>query len=83
MKKLLFLILTIALFQGCTDAQIGKITSLGDGARVQCYSGGDLIYDGESTGKVSSGEQSDGYFFKEAKTGKFKEVSGDCIITYK
>ena len=90
--KLSTLILTIlfgailifaALFMtNCTDATVGKFFSMGGSAHVECYSGGLKIYDGYSTGKVKSEENSDGYFFKEKDTGKFKEVSGNCIITY-
>lgn len=70
------------LMTGCTDAGIGKITSVGDSAHVSCYSGGKLIYDGYSTGKVESDFSSDGYYFKDRETGKMLEVSGDCIIIY-
>lgn len=73
----------IALFSaGCTDAQVGKLKALGDSAHVTCYSGGKLIYDGQSTGKVSSEENSDGYYFIDRKTGLPMEVSGNCIIVY-
>lgn len=67
---------------GCTDASWGKLTAYGDNANVQCYSGGTLIFDSVSTGKVISEANSDGYYFKDKKTGKMMEVSGDCIITY-
>jgi len=52
-------------------------------AYVKCYSGGKLIFDSESDGKVFSEEGSDGYVFIDKKDGKLKEVSGDCIISYK
>lgn len=41
-----------------------------------------MIYEGESTGKVSSELSSDGYFFVDKKDGKLKEVSGNCVIEY-
>jgi len=66
----------------CTDASRGKMFSLGDSAHVVCYSGGEKIYEGTSTGKVLSEKNSDGYFFKDMEDGKFKEVSGNCVITY-
>jgi len=81
MKKLFLLSISTLMF-GCTDAQMGKITALGDVAQVDCYSGGVLIYSGLSTGKVSSEANSDGYNFRDSKTGKFMEVSGNCVITY-
>lgn len=67
---------------GCTDASWGKFTALGDSAAVECWSGGQLIYKGRSTGKVRSEANSDGYFFVDAKDGLTKEVSGNCIISY-
>lgn len=67
---------------GCTDAQRGKIIALGSPAAIQCYSGGVLIYKGRSTGKVGSEENSDGYYFRDKKTNRPMEVSGDCIIVY-
>lgn len=82
MKRFLFITITIVALAGCTEAQRGKLYSLGDQARVTCYSGGTMIYDGVSTGKVSSEDSSDGYYFRDSETGKMKEVSGDCNITY-
>ncbi len=51
-------------------------------AFVECYSGGKLIFRGESATKPISERDSDGYFFKDAQTEKFVEISGDCIFTY-
>lgn len=77
-SALFFLFLCTA----CTDAQMGKINALGGSASVKCYSGERLIYEGESTGKVSSSESSDGYYFVDKADQKLKEVSGNCVITY-
>ena len=83
MKAIILLIIsTLMLITSCTDAWMGKITSLGSKASVKCYSGNLLIYEGVSTGKVKSSEQSDGYYFVDSADGKLKEVSGNCIITY-
>ena len=67
---------------GCTDAQMAKFGGLGNEAKVKCWSGGHVIYEGTSTGKVQSEANSDGYFFKDKASGKLMEVSGDCVITY-
>jgi hypothetical protein len=72
----------IGFLIGCTDAQRGKIGALGDNAKIECYSGGKLIYSGISSGKISSEENSDGYHFVDEQTDKFMEVSGNCVITY-
>ncbi len=82
MKKLICVVVLGLFLAGCTDAKREKLFSLGDSAHVVCYSGGMIIYDGYSTGKISSSEMSDGYFFRDKVTNKLKEVSGDCVITY-
>ena len=83
MRKLLALtIVTTVILAGCTDRNIGKIRSYGGSATIKCYSGEMLIYEGQSTGKIQSEANSDGYSFVDTKTKKLKEVSGNCDITY-
>lgn len=79
MKKLFYVILAV-LAVGCTDGQWAKVTALGDSGRVTCYSGGKVIYDGRSTGKVDTEVQSDGWYFQDATTGDLVRVSGDCVV---
>lgn len=82
MKKLITLI-NLAILSSCTDATYDAwIGKLNDPAKVKCYSGTLLIYEGESTGAVKNADQSDGYQFREKGTNNFLEVSGNCIITY-
>lgn len=69
------------LIVGCTDAEWSKVMQYGSSQIVKCYSGGQLIYDGKSTGKVINEDQSDGYSFEEKGTGKLVEISADCIFT--
>ena len=66
----------------CTDAQLSKVGALGSQATVRCYSGGRVVYEGESTGKVSSAQGSDGYIFRDKRTRKLTQVSGMCVMTY-
>ena len=85
MKTILTIAMLIAYcsLAACTDATTAKMFALGDRAHVICWSGGTLVYDGYSTGKVERAEAgADGYYFKDAKTGDLKEVSGDCNVTY-
>jgi len=77
----ILLLLFIGLM-GCTEAEMAKIGALGNAAKIKCYSGGVVIYEGRSTGKVSSEANSDGYFFRDADDQRLKEVSGNCVITY-
>ena len=77
------LLLISFIFVGCTDATwdsyIGK---LGVKAEITCFSGGQKIFHGKSTGAVQSPSNSDGYQFRRQSNGKFMEVSGECIIEY-
>ena len=89
-----FLIAAI-LFTGCTDAMFSKISTLGSRAEVKCYSGDTMIFWGQSTGKVSNEENSDGYFARwlvKGVNGRWSHanvgdtlaasVSGNCVIIY-
>ena len=77
-------LLSIAVMSavGCTDGSRAKFSAFGGAAKIKCYSGSLLIYEGESTGKVNSEANSDGYYFVDKKDGKLKEVSGNCVIEY-
>lgn len=67
---------------GCTDAQQAKIAALGDAARVTCYSGGEIVFDDYSTGKIENEEGSDGFYFVSRTTNRMIAVTGDCTIDY-
>lgn len=79
MKKT-FAFLALATLVGCTQAQCSQVTSYGSKAKIECYSGGKLVYSGISTGKVSTEGNSDGWFFREEGTGDLIRVSADCIV---
>lgn len=82
MKKML-ICLVFACLVGCTDAQVSKLAAYGDSARVTCYSGGEVVFDAYSTGKVAKPDSgSDGYQFRDTRTGRLVEVSMDCKIDY-
>lgn len=70
----------LIMLSGCTDAGLKQFTTLGSSGHITCYSGGKVIYDGYSTGKIASEKQSDGWYFEDLKTGKLIRVSGDCLI---
>ena len=56
-----------------------QLTSLGQSGHIKVYSGGVLIYEGDSTGKISK-YNSNGYYFEDAKTRKLVRITGDIII---
>jgi len=72
--------LVIVTLASCTDARFAQITSIGSAAHIRCYSGSLLIYEGDSTGKVATERNSDGWFFKDAKSGKLMRISGSCVV---
>lgn len=84
MKKIaLFAVLAAAsLVSACTDASKAKFGALGDSARVICHSGGKVIFDDFSTGKVQNEESSDGYYFVARSTNRLVQTSGECNLDY-
>jgi hypothetical protein len=82
MKKLMFL---GCLFFGltlsaCSDATKAQIGAIGNPAEITCFSGGDTIYHGFSTGKIATEAQSDGWYFNERGSNRLIRVSGDCLV---
>lgn len=68
------------LIASCTDTDRASINAYGNPGIISCYSGGKLIFEGSSTGVIQTVSHSDGWEFKDSKTGKFIRVSGDCVI---
>lgn len=79
MKTLFGIVLTLSIV-GCTDASRASFSALGSPADITCYSGSTIIYQGKSTGKVATVQNSDGWEFKDAQTQRFVRVSGPCVI---
>lgn len=81
--KIVLAFATAAAVGGCTDASWSQLEAYGEEAHVKCYSGGVLIYDGYSTGKINRADSgSDGYYFRDRATGRLREVSGDCDVDF-
>ncbi len=81
MRKMLIAgLLMSALLFGCTDAQKSQISALGSRFKVTQFSGGKVVGEWESTGKVSTEPQSDGYYFTDKMTGKLIRVSGTIQV---
>lgn len=79
MKKFL-IIAVLALFSaGCTDADVSSFYALGDSASITCYSGGVVVDEFISTGKVVQID-GDGVAFRDSKTDKFVRAYADCIV---
>ena len=76
--KSIFVILFILALCGCTDAELGGLASYGDSADVTCYSGGEVVYEAQTTGKVANLEGG-GWAFK-AVTGEYVKTFADCFV---
>ena len=64
----------------CTDTERASWKAVGEPGHNTCYSGGQVIFDGQSTGKIETESQSDGWKFMDAKNNRLVRVSGDCVI---
>ena len=84
MKKniIISVIALITLFGsvGCTDATRANIKAIGQEHRIRMFSGGELVAEWTSTGKVTSLRESDGWQFMDKETGRLVRVGGDVII---
>ena len=80
MSKLLVVAVVVLSLVGCTDAQIASVTALGDEANVTCYSGGQVIFEDKSTGKVAQLD-GDGITYKSQTSGRYVRAFADCIVT--
>lgn len=57
-----------------------RFGGLGNPHHVELWSGGKLVRQWIATGKVSSEENSDGYYFMDLATDRLVEVSGSLVI---
>ena len=69
----------ILLLVGCTDADQAALFSYGSKTKVECWSGGQKIFNDESTGKVTIDQS--GIYYKSVKTGNLVHTYADCIIS--
>ena len=79
-SSILFLLFVLSV-TGCSDARMAAMSAWGSRHSIKCWSGGVLIYEGTTTGKIENEAQSDGYYFKDEKTDKVVMISGNCFIT--
>lgn len=64
----------------CTDAKCASRASVGSPMRVKLYSGGELVGEWTSTGKVESGEHGTRFAFKDKETGAYVRVMGNVSV---
>jgi len=79
-RLLIIFLIVLAPLMGCTQAEIKDAITIGRPGIVKLYSGGQLVEQWESTGKIISEENSDGWKFVDKKTKKLIRVSGTVVI---
>lgn len=68
-------------FPGCDmEARLAMNGAVGTSQHVSLYSGGQLVREWKTKGRALAENGSDGWFFKDAATGKLIRVSGDVVI---
>ena len=77
----LIAVLSISFTASCSDARMSAFSALGKKHRIKMYSGGAVVGEWVSSGKIENEKNSDGYYFKDDNTGKMVTVSGDVTIT--
>ena len=77
----LALIAAAVFLAGCTDAQWSQLGAYGAKHHVELWSGGKMVKEWTSTGKVVTEEGSDGYYFRDQDSGRLVRVTGDLVIT--
>jgi len=80
MKRLFVILACTCLLMACSDARRAQLGALGSPGHITCYSGGQIIYEGDSTGKIMTEQGSDGWYFNDKATNSLVRVSGDCVI---
>lgn len=79
MRKLIIVAALCVVASGCTDATRASFGALGSEGTITCFSGGQIVFDSRSTGKIIQGKDG-GLMFKEKSSGKYIRAYADCIV---
>lgn len=79
MKKIFLALVVAVLATACTDAERASLMAYGNEATITCYSGGQIIFQDVSTGKVAQLD-GDGITYKSKQTGVYIRAFADCIV---
>lgn len=80
MKKIITILSLCCLLSSCTDTGKASYDALGKRHNIKLYSGGTLVGEWISSGKVFPEDGGAGYKFSDEKTGAIVRVQGDIII---
>jgi hypothetical protein len=81
--SLAIMIISAAFLGGCSRANTAAINAWGQKHVVTLYSGGQIVGQWETTGKIEDEDKGDGRYFQDDKTGKLISISGTYVITVK
>ncbi len=73
-------LLSVVVISGCSNATWSGVKAWGKEHHIKQFSGGVLIGEWLSTGKIENEEHSDGYYFEDDATRTMISISGDVQI---
>lgn len=74
-------LIAIIPFSGCDcEADIARDKAWGRDHRITLYSGGKAVREWKSSGKVLPEKESDGWYFRDSKSGSLVRVSGTAVV---
>jgi hypothetical protein len=79
--KLAAALIVLTSVTGCASADLSSMKSWGARHHVKQFSGGVLVGEWTSKGRILNEKSSDGYYFEDEKTGNPVMVSGTVQIT--
>jgi hypothetical protein len=68
----------LLLLTACSDTSLAHMEAMGQSAHIVCYSADTLIFEGDSTGKVTEGTW--GWEFMDRQSDTLVRVNGNCVI---
>lgn len=75
---ILTVLLASMLLSGCTNAEQARFGSYGDDFKITVYSGGKVVKEYISDGKIETGQGGIAFFY--SSDGKYIQVSGDYVV---
>ena len=76
------LLATLIFFLALVITKDPKISSIGKPQKIECYSGGQLVFSDELSSVLDS-YNTHGIYYRSAITGKYVQVFMDCLVVEK
>lgn len=80
MKQAICLMSLLLLASGCTKVEWDRRVDMDPCVVTLFAANGQVIKQWNSTGKIHSEKDSDGFYFTDAKTGRTVQVSGTVLV---